>query len=800
LGLSLSISFAHAQSSEKSKTSEGATVPDVSAAGQPHYSLVKEQAFFLDVLGDQKRIWSAPLRFHRTDAHWLLPSTVIVAALIGSDKSINDAIGTAHAHTGKTASDAGLAAELGAAGAFWTLGKWKSNPHAAETGRLAYEAAINGMIANSAVQLMSRRQRPMSGPHSGDFLVGGSSFPSDHSAVAWSIASVVAHEYPGWATRLLTYGTAATVSFTRIPAQKHFASDVLVGGALGWWIGRETYRAHHDSHLDGEIINTSSRAVEHVADLSDQGSTYVPVDSWVYGAFDRLSVLGYLPSGMRSLRPWTRMECARILEGAPDSNAIESLAVASTLRNLVDEFEGEREVLEGRRNLKFTLDSVYTRFTSVSGTPLTDGFNFAQAVINDYGRPYQSGFNQVTGASMRAEAGRFSLYVRGEYQHSPGAPGLPLGVLQAISYYDRLPIPPNTGTPEINRPRLLDAYVSLNLGGWQASYGKQSLWWGEGFGGDLMLSNNAEPITMFRLTRVTPFRLPSVLGALGQIRTESFLGQLQGYNFLRLGPSFILTGSYGRLINPQPYVWGQKVTLQPTPNLQIGVSITTIFAGFGRPLTFDTFLHSFSSSGNAQAVEPGDRRTGFDFSYRIPKLRNRLVLYSGSMTEDEPNPIAYPRRSAMNPGIYLPQIPKLQNLDLHIETAYTNLPNDPRTGIFYTNAHYANGFTSNGQIMGSWIGPQARGYQVWSNYWQSGKNRMQLGYRRQTVDSSYVGGGTLDDTYASYDFQLRAKTTVSTGLHFESWKFPTLSAERKSNVLFLLQFTYHPERIISQKH
>ena len=64
-----------------------------------------------------------------------------------------------------------------------------------------------------------------------DFSQGGTSFPSDHSAVAWSIASVIAHEYPGPLTQIAAYGLATAVSATRVLGEQHFPSDVVVGGA-----------------------------------------------------------------------------------------------------------------------------------------------------------------------------------------------------------------------------------------------------------------------------------------------------------------------------------------------------------------------------------------------------------------------------------------------------------------------------------------------------------------------------------------------------------------------------------------
>ncbi|HEU5408473.1 MAG TPA: capsule assembly Wzi family protein [Nitrospira sp.] len=696
-------------------------------------------------------------------------------------------------------SDAGLAGALGTAGTFYVFGRTTGNPHPRETGLLSAQAAINSLLVSSAVQGITRRARPDS-LHGGDFFAGGSSFPSDHAVLSWSIASVVAHEYPGWATKLLAYGTASTVSLSRVGARKHFPSDVLIGSTLGFLIGSETYRRHHDVELPGSNIGDFKPVVEKIPNPMHQGTTYVPLDSWVYPGYDRLAALGYAPSGAQNLRPWTRLEFARLLKEAAVTDPLESEEVKWLYRDLQREFENDSRILDGKSNLGLALDSVYTRIDTISGNPLTDGFHFGQTIVDDYGRPYQRGFNPIFGVATHAEAGPFAFYVRGEYQHTPYAPALPDAVRMDTAAADGLPVAPAAPFNEVNRFRLLESYVALNLTGWQLSFGKQSLWWGPSPAEDLNFSNNAEPITMLRLTRVSPFALPSLMKLLGPIQTDTFLGQLDGYHFLRLGPAFELTGSNEHHIDPQPYVWGYKLTLQPTRNLQVGFSFTSVFAGLGRPLTFDTWFHTLSSRGNAQATEPGDRRTGFDFSYRIPGLRKWLILYSGSVSEDEPNPIAYPRRSAWNPGIYLTGIPRLPRLDLHFESAYTNLPNDPRGAVFYTNTHYANGYTNNGRIMGGWVGPEGRTYLAWANYWLSGKNKMQVGARKQIVDSSYVGGGSLRDLKGSYEFLLRPDVRLHVGAQYERWKFPALANTSRSNFIVSFQVTYQPKWLGLRSH
>lgn len=750
-------------------------------------------------VGDQKTIWTSPLRLKKEQVPPLVAFGAGLAALTQIDRDIEKHASNSHASLISHGSDAGVAMFAGAAGTFYLFGAWKKDDHARETGLLTSEAAINALFVSTALQTAFRRARPQDNG-AGDFFHGGSSFPSNHSAVAWAAASVVAREYPGWGTKLLSYGLASAISAARVGGRQHFASDVVLGSTLGWFIGNQVYRTRHDPDLPGHTWGTvgANQAFESVANPMHQASTYVPIDSPLYDAFDRLAALGFATRGFQGMRPWTRTEFARLLQAAESIDKSASPEAEELYQSLRKEFASDTRMLNGERNLSATIDSVYTRFTNISGVPLTDGFHFGQTTINDYGRPYQQGQNVITGLSTHAEAGPFAFYVRAEYQHAPSAPALADSVRLATAATDGLPASPDQAVAVTNRVRLLDSYVALNLYGWQASFGKQSLWWGPGRGGDLMYSNNAEPITMLRLSRITPFRLPSILGMLGDIRSESFLGQLDGYHFLRLGPTFVLTGSYDNSINPQPYIWGQKVSLQPTANLEIGVSMTTVFAGLGRPLTWRTFLHSLSTSGNAQPIEPGDRRTGFDFSYRIPGLRKWLVLYNGSMAEDQPNPVAYPRHSAMNPGIYLPQIPKLRKLDLHLETGYTNLPNDPRSAVFYTNVHYAGGYTNYGQIMGSWLGPEARGYQVWSNYWRSGESKIQFGYRKQTVDPAYAGGGLLQDVSGRYDFLLRPTLAVNAGMQYERWNFPVQTNRTESNFAVSVQITYRPARIIGR--
>jgi len=64
------------------------------------------------------------------------------------------------------------------------------------------------------------------------------SMPSGHTARAFAVASVVAHEFDRWYVEVPAYAMATSVGLERVRSGDHWLSDVVVGGALGYLIGR----------------------------------------------------------------------------------------------------------------------------------------------------------------------------------------------------------------------------------------------------------------------------------------------------------------------------------------------------------------------------------------------------------------------------------------------------------------------------------------------------------------------------------------------------------------------------------
>ena len=763
---------------------------------------------------DQKNFWLTP--FHMTEAEWqvTVPLAFAGAALVASDTAIEKHVPTSPTTVSHavTASNAGLGAMAGIGAGMFLWGHLTDNDQQRETGLLSGEAGIDALLDTEIFKYATGREHPFSGSGKGHFFQGGTSFPSEHASISWAIASVIAHEYPGPLTQLLAYGAAGGVSAARLVGQKHFASEVVIGSALGWYLGRQVFRSHsHYSDADIAKWGTFSKGEDDTGrEARNMGSPYVPLDSWVYPALDRLTALGYVHTGFADMRPWTRMECARQVQEASDRIAEDEAQQSEAerlYRALQKEFGREVGLLGGGENAEIRLESAYTRSTEIAGKPLTDGDHFGQTIVNDYGRPEEQGFNNVTGLSGWAAYGPFAVYARGEYQHSPSALASPLTARNAISQADfsqsglpmPFPVPPDTPIPAFDQSRFLDTYVALNLSDWQLSYGNQSLWWGPSQGGPMMFSDNAEPLRMFRVNRVTPFTLPSIFGLLGPMRVEAFIGQYSGYEFLNT-PSG-LVGQYGQSLNPQPIVHGERISFKPTSNLEIGLSRTTDYGGPGYPLTLHSFLRSVFSTGNTLAgnpKKPGARRSGMDFSYRIPGLRNGMTFYAEGLAEhDEITPLLGPDVAAWLAGIYIPRLPKIPKLDFRLEGGYTDPPSsggDVAHGAFYWDGGWITGFQNAGHLMGSWIGRQGQGAQAWTTYWFSPRNKLQFGFRHQKVSQQFIpNGGTLADANVRAEFWPRSSFSLSASVQYEMWSFPVIASTKQSNVTSSVQLSFWPK-------
>lgn len=749
------------------------------------------------LLKDQRDVWTSPAKMRLGDAGWVLPLAGFGAALFATDssfqKSQSNSPSTMQRY--KTISTAGVAGLAGVAGAMGLLGFQSHNEHLRETGFLAGESAFNSLLLVEALKYSLRRERPYQGAGTGPFFQsGGTSFPSEHAAAAWSIAGVIAHEYPGPLTKIAAYGVATLVSVSRVKAGQHFPSDAFIGSLAGYMIAQHIYSRHAspDQRADWRSFREKARPRDDSSlastSLENMGSSYVPLDSWVYPAIERLAALGYIHTAFEGAKPWARTECARLISEADDklasSSAEESPAAGeqaeALLAALAQEFYWEEEPETGEAKRSAFLRLAYVRMTSASGSVLTDGYHFGQTYGYDYGRPFRRGTNFISGFSADATAGRVFLHLSGEFQHAPGAPALSDTVREVIAERDLVPVSPAQPFAVVNQVAVMDSYVGFNLDNLQISFGRQSLSWGPGPGGSLILSDNANPFYMLRVTQVQPVELPSVLGVLGPIRFESFMGREQGHP-----------------ISGHPFIYGQKVSLKPLRSLELAYARTTTIAGIGDPLNTRTFFQSMLGRVNSsEGSVPGDSHTAIDWTWNVPHLGDRFVFYGEMESDDDPIPLQNLARAVLRPGIFVVRLPGLDKWDLHAEWTTSVSPGerDDHGSLNYWNTHYRDGYTNNGNLVGNTVGREGKTIQVWTRYWISPRQSIEFTAKNSEVDADFIpGGGKWQDYRVTHEDALRSGLYLRSFLQFERIAhFPLLFAGATSNVTASLEIGFAP--------
>ena len=229
-----------------------ASLPDAPQAQPRTKDAVTLRSTPLHILEDQESIWTSPARIRAHDLEWLAPLALATGAAIATDhRAMRDGVShdASFNNDNVNASNALIGGFIAAPVALYGFGHFKGNERAREAGILSGEALIDGLVVEQGMKLIFWRERPGVDSGRGRFFQSSagvnSSFPSSHAVLAWAAASSIANEYPSRWTQLFVYSAATGVSLTRVMGREHFPSDVLVGSAVGWLVGRYVVRHHH---------------------------------------------------------------------------------------------------------------------------------------------------------------------------------------------------------------------------------------------------------------------------------------------------------------------------------------------------------------------------------------------------------------------------------------------------------------------------------------------------------------------------------------------------------------------------
>jgi hypothetical protein len=400
-------------------------------------------------------------------------------------------------------------------------------------------------------------------------------------------------------------------------------------------------------------------------------SPNVPLNSYVYDYLEKLDGLGYLDAMLTGSKPYTRLQTATYIHQI-SVNMNPSLApryACQMLRELTKDFKQELSVLNQTKPAdKISLKEISLGESYYKGDTLQQKHtksNYQPLHINDNGNKYAPHANEIM--SLRYEGN-----INKDF---------------SLSFTPQL-IYNNTDT----HYSMKSAYIKTHLNNVSVQVGKDAMWWGQGYRGSLLLTNNAVPQTSIKINNIEPMKFNGLLSFLGQTNTTCFYSILEDNRTDIKYPSFV----------------GMRADFTPTTNFSFAIAETSILGGQGHMLSSGDYADFISGKNTYDPTQDKwDSIAGGDFRWRLPKL-NGLQLYGEFYGEDQSHIfsiIPVPSENAELLGIYIPRLTPSGNWDLHVEWAHTR-------PTWYIHSAYTDGYTYKGDIIGDAMGNNAYRYYV----------------------------------------------------------------------------------------
>lgn len=415
-------------------------------------------------------------------------------------------------------------------------------------------------------------------------------------------------------------------------------------------------------------------------------STNVPLGHWSYDAVDKLANYGLIDSAMLTIKPLSRVEMARhvgqamlTLDRMNDAPPL----LQSIVNRLKLEYQGELiliGLIEGWHGESFVkpLEDPYVAYLHGRRTP---------DIENVRGDEFRQGSNYRAGFATRgAMMDRLAFYLHPEYVDSSQTDG---------------------------EVELIEGYGKVMIGPFEAQAGKDSLWWGPGRHGSMLMSNNAQPLTMLKLTNPQPIQLPWIFRALGPVRGQWFLAQLEDDRDF-----------------PEARLSGVRIAAKPSPLVELGLSRVIMFGGRGAPRVDLLDYGKMFLSLTEQAEN--NQLAGFDASLLIPLWKSAPLrsvrLYADLAGEDEAGWM--PSKWGEVFGAQFNDILKTGRTDLRVE--YANNHVSGFDDLFYTHSLYTSGYTYKGRILGHHMGTNSSDLLVQLSHYLTEDLVLDLSFDRQT--------------------------------------------------------------------
>ncbi len=408
------------------------------------------------------------------------------------------------------------------------------------------------------------------------------------------------------------------------------------------------------------------------------------LDDSIYRFLDRLEAAGLSVKYIAGISPVSRSEIARILieaeETARKRPGLSSDSMDEEIRYYMRKYgfsvaarggfgppaRADFSLLYGnigqpRNTAKpevfFTpCDSISIRTTALDGAFPREGLQ---------GRRVEDGVQEFSGISCNARLVSFLCFhaapeIRLGHDHDPGE--------NAFDVEWR------------------DTYVKLSVLGLELEAGWQNLRWGPGRHDGVILTRNAAPLPLVRITPTSPFRLPWIFSLIGDIKFDLFVSRLEKDRHI-----------------PRPFFAGLKVSFRPLPWIELGTVRTVMFGGDGRPPVDADMLWKiwWGRYDNPHGGEEdlSNQLAGFDGSIRINLFGVGFNVYGEAVGEDETNMFPYKWSTVL--GILITGLPPGKSFDFRLEWAHTHR-------VAYAHGTYRTGYRYRGMPLGHHVGRDGR--------------------------------------------------------------------------------------------
>jgi membrane-associated phospholipid phosphatase len=449
---------------------------------------------------------------------------------------------------------------------------------------------------------------------------------------------------------------------------------------------------------------------------------------WTYDALHKLALSGLTGKVVLNTKPMSRREMAWILADIVQriqENKVAAFDHRTDLQDIVldlmEEFSPELRALGATGHGIKGEPPQTIEFKPIEFLQFRAGYtsNSATALVNRSGERLDDGLNgRVTSSSWLDAGGVVAAYVQPEYLIGD----------------------------ETNTGRLVEGYVKVRGGPVELVAGREPLWWGPGYRGSMLLSNNSPGIDMVRLRSANQFSLPWVFKDLfGPIRAELFFGSLEKE----------------RSFYPRSKVTGGRINLAPFSWLEIGFGREIMFDGDGRPdldpWEYPRVWVESNREGEQDSKYAGDNRWQIDVSIRlanigkyIPFTRDAEIYLDFGWDDTCCGTFYVPLKPGAIAGIYLPNL--FSSPDMTFRFEYSNT-----SSFQYTHGTWLDGFIRKGHVISHLAGTAGEDWffrltrrvdkklEVGAEFNLSRRGRTQKGFEFSTKElHRYVG---FDMTY-----------------------------------------------------